>query len=81
MTENKENPAPAANVAPAIEVRDLSIGYGSRVVLENLNFRIEPGQIVTILGGSGCGKAPCSSTSSVSISRFAATSSSTGAAS
>lgn len=41
---------------PAIEVRDLSIGYGSRVVLENLNFRIEPGQIVTILGGSGCGK-------------------------
>jgi len=41
---------------PAIEVRDLSIGYGKRVVLENLNFRIEPGQIVTILGGSGCGK-------------------------
>ena len=51
-------PAPAANqcVTPAIEVRGLSIGYGSRVVLEDLNFRIEPGQIVTILGGSGCGK-------------------------
>ena len=49
-------PAPAANAAPAIEVRDLVIGYGKRVVLENLNFRIEPGQIVTILGGSGCGK-------------------------
>ena len=42
--------------APTIEVRDLTIGYGSRVVLENLNFRIESGQIVTILGGSGCGK-------------------------
>ncbi len=51
-------PAPVANqcATPAIEVRDLSIGYGSRVVLQNLNFRIEPGQIVTILGGSGCGK-------------------------
>ena len=49
-------PAPAANAVPAIEVRDLVIGYGKRVVLENLNFRIEPGQIVTILGGSGCGK-------------------------
>ena len=49
--------APAKESAPAaIEVRNLSIGYGSRVVLENLNFRIEPGQIVTILGGSGCGK-------------------------
>ena len=61
MTDNMDNTAatsPAANqgVTPAIEVRDLSIGYGSRVVLENLNFRIEQGQIVTILGGSGCGK-------------------------
>ena len=50
------SPSPVANAAPAIEVRDLVIGYGKRVVLENLNFRIEPGQIVTILGGSGCGK-------------------------
>lgn len=46
--------APAA--VPAIEVRDLSIGYGDRIVLQGLNFRIEHGQIVTILGGSGCGK-------------------------
>ena len=58
MPDNITTPAPATNqsAAPAIEVRDLSIGYGSRVVLENLNFRIEAGQIVTILGGSGCGK-------------------------
>ena len=45
-----------AENTPAIEVRGLTIGYGSRVVLDNLNFRIEQGQIVTILGGSGCGK-------------------------
>ena len=55
MTDPSIVPAPEKAV-PAIEVRDLSIGYGSRVVLENLNFRIEQGQIVTILGGSGCGK-------------------------
>ena len=57
-TSNKPGPAEkTADTKPAaIEVRNLSIGYGSRVVLENLNFRIEPGQIVTILGGSGCGK-------------------------
>ena len=54
MTEAAEHST--AQSAPAIEVRDLSIGYGKRVVLENLNFRIESGQIVTILGGSGCGK-------------------------
>ena len=56
MSPSPASPAPAAGTVPAIEVRDLVIGYGSRVVLENLNFRIEPGQIVTILGGSGCGK-------------------------
>ena len=46
----------ASSNVPAIEVRDLSIGYGKRTVLRHLDFRIEPGQIVTILGGSGCGK-------------------------
>ena len=58
MTDRSSTPAsvPSAGKTPAIEVRDLTIGYGHRVVLENLNFRIKPGQIVTILGGSGCGK-------------------------
>ena len=55
MDENISKTASPA-VVPAIEVRDLSIGYGDRIVLHDLNFRIEPGQIVTILGGSGCGK-------------------------
>ena len=54
QTLSGASPAPA-NI-PAIEVRDLSIGYGNRTVLRHLDFRIEPGQIVTILGGSGCGK-------------------------
>ena len=53
---NDETRTAAAPAVPAIEVRDLSIGYGDRTVLQHLNFRIEPGQIVTILGGSGCGK-------------------------
>ena len=55
MNENVSKTAASAAV-PAIEVRDLAIGYGDRTVLHDLNFRIEPGQIVTILGGSGCGK-------------------------
>lgn len=46
MPDDVISPAPAENqsATPAIEVRDLSIGYGSRIVLENLNFRIEPGR-------------------------------------
>lgn len=39
-----------------IEVKDLTIGYGSRVLSKNLNFEVHPGEIFVILGGSGCGK-------------------------
>ena len=47
---------PQKSIVPAVEVRDLAIGYGERVVLENLNFAISPGEIVCIMGPSGCGK-------------------------
>ena len=39
-----------------VEVRALTIGYGDRIVLENLNFSIHRGEIVCIMGDSGCGK-------------------------
>lgn len=41
---------------PPIEVRNLKMAYGSRVVMENLNFQIGAGEIFVIMGGSGCGK-------------------------
>lgn len=39
-----------------IEVRDLTMRYGSRVIQENLNFDVYRGDIFVIMGGSGCGK-------------------------
>jgi phospholipid/cholesterol/gamma-HCH transport system ATP-binding protein len=39
-----------------IEVRDLSIGYGDRTILSNLNFDVYHKEILFILGNSGCGK-------------------------
>ncbi|HOJ34629.1 MAG TPA: ABC transporter ATP-binding protein [Candidatus Hydrogenedentes bacterium] len=39
-----------------IEVKDLVVKYGDRVVLDGLNFRIRRGEVFVILGGSGCGK-------------------------
>jgi phospholipid/cholesterol/gamma-HCH transport system ATP-binding protein len=39
-----------------IEVRDLSVGYGERVVLQHINFQVRRGEVFIILGGSGCGK-------------------------
>jgi phospholipid/cholesterol/gamma-HCH transport system ATP-binding protein len=41
---------------PEIEVKNLTIGYDSRVILKDLNFTINQGEIVAIMGGSGCGK-------------------------
>lgn len=42
--------------APQIEVRDLDMGYGSFVLMRDLNFTINQGDVFVIMGGSGCGK-------------------------
>lgn len=39
-----------------LSVRDLTIGYGDRVVQQNLNFEVNKNDIFFIIGGSGCGK-------------------------
>ena len=41
---------------PRIEVRDLEMVYGGRVIQRNLNFAIQPGDIFVIMGPSGSGK-------------------------
>ncbi len=40
----------------AIVVRDLDMGYGSFVVMRDLNFTVKRGDVFIIMGGSGCGK-------------------------
>ncbi|CAN5898040.1 MAG: ATP-binding cassette domain-containing protein [Gemmatimonadetes bacterium] len=42
--------------APAIEVRDLMMAYGGRVVMQGLDFQVRRGEIFVIMGGSGSGK-------------------------
>jgi len=39
-----------------IEVKDLTMAYGDFVVMKDLNFTIEKGEVFIIMGGSGCGK-------------------------
>jgi NitT/TauT family transport system ATP-binding protein len=53
--------ATAATVAPIIAVTDLVKRYqsdrsGSVVALEDVSFRVAPGEFVSIVGPSGCGK-------------------------
>ena len=45
-----------AGTPPAISVRHLRMGYGSRVLLDDASFDVQRGEILVILGGSGCGK-------------------------
>ena len=39
-----------------IQVRDLTVGYGADIILENISFDVLEGEIFIVLGGSGCGK-------------------------
>ena len=49
-TENKEE------ALPALEVRDLWVGYNGKPVLEGISFRVDRGDMVGIIGPNGSGK-------------------------
>jgi phospholipid/cholesterol/gamma-HCH transport system ATP-binding protein len=39
-----------------IEIEQLAFGYGTRSILKNINLTAKRGQVVAIMGSSGCGK-------------------------
>lgn len=52
MPDPTTPPAPQAKIT----VRDLTMAYGSFVVMRDLNFEVAEKDIFIIMGGSGCGK-------------------------
>ena len=57
ITQNTiTNTSPALDTAPALEVRNLCVDYGDQPVLDNVSFRLPPGQLVGIIGPNGAGK-------------------------
>lgn len=42
--------------APIIELRNVELGYDSRVLISGISTAVQQGQIFVIMGGSGCGK-------------------------
>lgn len=42
--------------APVIAVKNLTARYGETVILSDISFEVQRGEVFVILGGSGCGK-------------------------
>lgn len=55
-TENTKSPGTAGADNAHITVRNLTMAYGSFVLMRDLNFTVKRGDIFIIMGGSGCGK-------------------------
>lgn len=53
MTDNETAVAPRS---PILEVRDLSFAYGENPILQSLDFSVEQGEFLCIVGPSGTGK-------------------------
>jgi phospholipid/cholesterol/gamma-HCH transport system ATP-binding protein len=48
--------APAPSFSYMIRVENLTAAYDDQVILENVSFTVDRGEVFVILGGSGCGK-------------------------
>jgi branched-chain amino acid transport system ATP-binding protein len=51
-----ENTAAGAHHSPALEVRDLTCGYGRATVLRNVSVTVPAGAVTVLLGPNGAGK-------------------------
>ena len=44
------------NINPIVEFKNISLSYGNRLILDNINFKINEGEIFGMLGPNGVGK-------------------------
>ncbi len=63
MNDAAQDTVNAGQAAPqsgaALEIRNLQKRYGKRVILRDVTLRLEPGEVVALLGPNGCGKTTC----------------------
>ena len=56
MVTSTAAPGKTQNSKPHIIVKNLTMAYGSFVLMRDINFTVRHGDIFIIMGGSGCGK-------------------------
>ncbi|MCG7309528.1 ABC transporter ATP-binding protein [Brachybacterium sp. ACRRE] len=49
-------PAPGPTDAPAVSLKGVSVGYGEKVVLSDLDLEVPAGRFTAVIGPNGCGK-------------------------
>ena len=47
---------PSSPDTPLVELRNLTFGYGDRVILDRVSFQIPRGKVTALMGASGGGK-------------------------
>jgi phospholipid/cholesterol/gamma-HCH transport system ATP-binding protein len=50
------SPVPTSASTPLVELRDVTCGYGDRIILENVNLTVPRGKVLALMGTSGGGK-------------------------
>jgi branched-chain amino acid transport system ATP-binding protein len=56
MMQEPTSSSPATSATPLLELKNLSLNYGGIQALENINLRVQPGEVVTLIGANGAGK-------------------------
>lgn len=47
---------PSSQASPLVELRNLTFGYGERVILDNVSLQVPRGKVTALMGASGGGK-------------------------
>ena len=54
--EEAESPKSMGAVSGRIDFKDVSFGYGEKLVLKHVSFSVQPGEVVAVVGSTGAGK-------------------------